>query len=90
MVVLIYLLIAAIIAALSARALFMLYLKARWEEVCVLYILQTGEPANKITEYIETWPNWLIVGYFWVWDFRPFIVHQDSLKKILDYFAAKE
>ena len=77
-----------LIFAISLRWLYVVYLTQAWEEACVVYMVECKEPIN-IAEYMETWPIWLMVGYFWVFDFRVFIVHQEKMDILLDYFKEK-
>ena len=74
--------------AISLRWLYVVYLTQAWEEACVVYMVECKEPIN-INEYMETWPIWLMVGYFWVLDYRTFIVNQDKMSKLLDFFQEK-
>jgi len=65
-----------------------------WLEVCVKYVIITNFNKNLteteqnylIDEYSQVWPLQSIIPRIWIWDFRNFIVDQENMKKILDFF----
>jgi len=70
------------------------YLARSWLAVCVLYVgakskendWNSTESLDKVRDYAAVWPIRLMVCYFWIWDFRRFIVNQDEMNNIVDYF----
>lgn len=70
---------------MTYRYLYMTMLIRWWEEICVLYIVKSGEHHMNVNRYAEVWPLHLIMLYAWEWDIARFIVDQDGVKKVLDY-----
>ena len=74
-----------------------LYLADAWYIVCVTYAAEKmrddGWDARRavraIEEYSAIWPIFHIVIHFWIWDFRYFVINQDKMQIILDYFVEK-
>lgn len=71
------------------RWLWLYYILYCWRQVCdTYYMIHYGEFGQQdYDRYIKVWPQWSILTYFWVWDFRRFIVNQTDMENILDYFA---
>lgn len=70
---------------MTYRYLYMTMLIRWWEEICVLYIVKSGEHHMNVNRYAEVWPMWLILGHIWEWDIARFIVDQESVNRILSY-----
>lgn len=84
------LIVLAIALGLAARALYVWYLRACWEDICVLYIVKSGEHHSRVTEYTPTLPIYRMALEFWVRDFRDFIINVEGRDKVLDFFKASD
>lgn len=85
MLTLALILIGLLCLVMTYRYLYMTMLIRWWEEICVLYIVKSGEHHMNVNQYAEVWPMWLILGHIWEWDIARFIVDQDSINRILSY-----
>ena len=71
------------------------YLIHTWREVCAYYVagrivldkLDSKDSVDKMIECSAVWPMSQIIGHFWIWDFRHFIINKTEMNLILDYFA---
>lgn len=75
-----------VVCSLLIRTLFVIYMKKCWHEVCLLYILSNIDSRHDLDKYIETWPLYMMILYIWDWNFKSFIVNQEEMTIILDFF----
>lgn len=80
--------VSSIILILLIRTLVAWYICTGWKKLCVQYLLfnPSEENFNNFSSYTEMWPMHIIILEFWVWNFSKYIVNQDSMIKIIDFF----
>lgn len=71
-----------------------IYYAYLWRTVCQTYVvLQFVQDESTLSEYpayTRIWPYWSIITFFWVWDFKRFIVNQAEMQIVLDFFLNRD
>ncbi len=79
------------------RYIWMRYLTLSWLSVCIFYVVECAAQEDwddrtkvlRLCDCAAVWPMRLMMGYFWIWDFRRFIIDQTSMHNILDFYAQR-
>jgi hypothetical protein len=79
----------SLMAFLVIRGAYIKYIITCWKEVCAIYVLENKETPNEFLLYTETWPFYTMLFNILIWDCKTFIVNQEELEKILDFFMEK-
>lgn len=79
------------------RYLIMDHMLVNWMAVCAVYVTLVGADegwddrtkVRHLLNYAACWPMSQIMGHFWIWDFRHFVVDRESMPIILDFFSQR-
>ncbi len=62
-----------------------------WNEVVALYLIESGQKLEnkEFDELSQTIPFYQMLITIWIWDFRKFLINQDGLSNIIDFYIEK-
>lgn len=60
-----------------------------WQQVCIRYMFLNADKVDipDFVRYVTLWPTHLMMAHFWIWNFDRFVVYQDDMQQILDFFT---